>query len=128
MLRCPTCRASVKPREENPSFPFCSPRCRAVDLGKWFTGSYRVPDKAAPPRRSGALGSIVVERIVDGIVIGVLGIVALRLLGDSASGKYVDIARSASVLVAAGFFALCVGLVLAVLFCERALRLSQRAL
>ena len=42
MLRCLTCRAKAKPREENPSFPFCSPRCRAVDLGRWFTGEYRV--------------------------------------------------------------------------------------
>ena len=42
MPRCLTCRAKVKPREENPSFPFCSPRCRAVDLGRWFTGEYRV--------------------------------------------------------------------------------------
>jgi uncharacterized protein (TIRG00374 family) len=82
----------------------------------------------APLRRSGALASIVVERIVDGIFIGILGIVSLHLLGDSASGKYVEFARSASVLVAAGFLALCVGLVLAVLFREQALRLSQRAL
>ena len=43
MLRCPTCRGEVKTREENPSFPFCSRRCRAVDLGRWFTGEYRVP-------------------------------------------------------------------------------------
>ena len=42
MPRCPTCRAEVKPRDENPSFPFCSPRCRAVDLGRWFTGEYRM--------------------------------------------------------------------------------------
>ena len=49
MPRCPTCRAEVKPREENPSFPFCSPRCRAVDLGRWFTGEYRVPDERATP-------------------------------------------------------------------------------
>jgi len=48
MQRCPTCRSNVKPREQNPAFPFCSPRCRAIDLGKWFTGSYRVPDKPAP--------------------------------------------------------------------------------
>lgn len=80
----------------------------------------------APLRRSGALASIVVERIVDGIFIGMLGIVSLRMLGESASGKYLEFARSASVLVALGFFALCVGLVLAVLFRERALRLSQR--
>jgi endogenous inhibitor of DNA gyrase (YacG/DUF329 family) len=38
----------VKPREENEAHPFCSSRCRAIDLGKWFTGSYRVPGKAAP--------------------------------------------------------------------------------
>ncbi|MFN2549192.1 MAG: lysylphosphatidylglycerol synthase transmembrane domain-containing protein [Myxococcales bacterium] len=89
----------------------------------------RPPDGGgAPLRRSGALASIVVERIVDGIFIGMLGIVSLRMLGNSASGKYLEFARSASVLVAVGFFALCVGLVLAVLFRERALRLSQRVL
>jgi len=44
----------VKPKAENEAFPFCSPRCRAVDLARWFTGSYRVPDapaEAAPPKR-----------------------------------------------------------------------------
>jgi uncharacterized membrane protein YbhN (UPF0104 family) len=82
----------------------------------------------APLRRSGALASIVVERIVDGIAIGLLGIVCLRRLGTSASGKYVEFARSASLLVAAGFFSLCVGLVLAVLFRDRALRLADRLL
>src|SRR5437762_9782761 len=86
------------------------------------------PGGGAPLRRSGALASIVVERIVDGIFIGILGIISLRLLGDSASGKYLEFARSASVLVAAGFLALCLGLVLAVLFREQALRLSQALL
>jgi len=47
--RCPTCRGKVKPRDENPSFPFCSPRCRAVDLGRWFTGEYRVPGERTSP-------------------------------------------------------------------------------
>jgi endogenous inhibitor of DNA gyrase (YacG/DUF329 family) len=37
----------VRPREQNEAFPFCSPRCRAVDLGRWFTGSYRVPGEPA---------------------------------------------------------------------------------
>jgi uncharacterized protein (TIRG00374 family) len=82
----------------------------------------------APLRRSGALASIVVERIVDGIFVGLLGIFALQLLGDAATGKYVQFARSASILVAAGFFALSVLLVLAVLFRDRALQLAQRAL
>jgi hypothetical protein len=47
MHRCPHCRAPVKPREENEAFPFCSPRCRAIDLARWFTGSYRVPGPPA---------------------------------------------------------------------------------
>ncbi|HUJ24753.1 MAG TPA: lysylphosphatidylglycerol synthase transmembrane domain-containing protein [Myxococcales bacterium] len=74
-----------------------------------------------PLRRSGAFASIVVERIVDGIFIGLLGIASLQLLGDQASGKYVEFAKSASVLVAAGFIVLCVALVGAVLFREKAL-------
>jgi endogenous inhibitor of DNA gyrase (YacG/DUF329 family) len=31
------------PREKNPEFPFCSARCKAVDLGKWLGEEYRVP-------------------------------------------------------------------------------------
>jgi endogenous inhibitor of DNA gyrase (YacG/DUF329 family) len=47
MPRCPTCRAEVKVRSENAAFPFCSPRCKAIDLGKWFTDAYRVPGPPA---------------------------------------------------------------------------------
>jgi endogenous inhibitor of DNA gyrase (YacG/DUF329 family) len=45
MARCPNCKAEVAPRDENPAYPFCSSRCRAVDLGRWFTGAYTVPGK-----------------------------------------------------------------------------------
>jgi endogenous inhibitor of DNA gyrase (YacG/DUF329 family) len=57
VLRCPSCRKPVKAREENEAFPFCSPRCRALDLSRWFTGSYRVPGPPAdvePPRSEDA--------------------------------------------------------------------------
>ena len=40
---CPTCRKPVKPREENPRFPFCSERCRMADLGRWLNEEYRIP-------------------------------------------------------------------------------------
>jgi endogenous inhibitor of DNA gyrase (YacG/DUF329 family) len=33
-------------RPANPSFPFCSDRCRLEDLGKWLGGEYRVPGPA----------------------------------------------------------------------------------
>jgi glycosyltransferase 2 family protein len=84
------------------------------------------PGGGQPLRRSGALASVVVERIVDGIAIGVLGIISLRMLGQSASGRYVDFAKSASVLVALGFLVLCAALVLAVFFHDRAVALAER--
>lgn len=40
-LRCPTCRARVEWGLD--SFPFCSTRCRDVDLGQWFEESFRIP-------------------------------------------------------------------------------------
>jgi hypothetical protein len=44
---CATCRKPVAPRAENPAFPFCSKRCRMVDLGRWLGEEYRVPDRQA---------------------------------------------------------------------------------
>jgi len=37
-LRCPTCRKIVL--RKDPDFPFCSERCRTIDLGKWASGGY----------------------------------------------------------------------------------------
>jgi len=37
-LRCPTCKQPVK--SADPEFPFCSERCRLIDLGKWASGHY----------------------------------------------------------------------------------------
>ncbi|HUO14884.1 MAG TPA: DNA gyrase inhibitor YacG [Verrucomicrobiae bacterium] len=37
-LRCPICKKPVK--NGDPEFPFCSPRCRTIDLGKWASGGY----------------------------------------------------------------------------------------
>lgn len=37
-ISCPTCKKRVK--SGTPDFPFCSERCRTIDLGKWANGSY----------------------------------------------------------------------------------------
>jgi uncharacterized protein len=37
-LKCPTCKKPVSAK--NPEFPFCSERCRLIDLGKWASGAY----------------------------------------------------------------------------------------
>ena len=37
-LKCPICKKPSS--KENPDFPFCSDRCRLIDLGKWASGAY----------------------------------------------------------------------------------------
>jgi endogenous inhibitor of DNA gyrase (YacG/DUF329 family) len=37
-LRCPICKKIVNAGD--PEFPFCSDRCRLIDLGKWASGGY----------------------------------------------------------------------------------------
>jgi uncharacterized protein len=37
-LHCPICKKVVK--STDPEFPFCSDRCRTIDLGKWASGGY----------------------------------------------------------------------------------------
>ncbi|NVJ24270.1 MULTISPECIES: DNA gyrase inhibitor YacG [Myxococcus] len=46
-ITCPICKKPAPPRAENPAFPFCSRRCRAVDLGRWLGEEYRMPDRQA---------------------------------------------------------------------------------
>ena len=45
-VRCPICSKTqqVATIDDLPSFPFCSDRCRLIDLGRWADGSYTVPD------------------------------------------------------------------------------------
>ena len=48
---CPHCNAQVAWVAENPYRPFCSERCKLIDLGDWATEKYRVPveeDKDSP--------------------------------------------------------------------------------
>jgi endogenous inhibitor of DNA gyrase (YacG/DUF329 family) len=44
-FECPTCKKPVsKPIAGQASFfPFCSERCRLIDLGQWLDEKYRVP-------------------------------------------------------------------------------------
>jgi uncharacterized protein len=46
-LRCPTCRTIVTKDDEH--FPFCSDRCRLIDLGKWASGAYKVSSPILDP-------------------------------------------------------------------------------
>ena len=46
-LFCPTCRNVVLIDNEN--FPFCSDRCRILDLGKWASGDYKISSPIQDP-------------------------------------------------------------------------------
>lgn len=52
-VRCPTCKKPVK--YEDVEFPFCSERCRLIDLGKWASVAYVItsPGKAISDAVSG---------------------------------------------------------------------------
>ncbi|MGO9013667.1 MAG: DNA gyrase inhibitor YacG [Dissulfurispiraceae bacterium] len=41
-VRCPICKKKTT-WEENPYKPFCSERCKMIDLGKWASDEYKVP-------------------------------------------------------------------------------------
>ncbi|MHC4855190.1 MAG: DNA gyrase inhibitor YacG [Planctomycetota bacterium] len=54
-FRCPVCDRAIpsssltlegKRRINAEYFPFCSERCRLVDLGAWLDGDYRIPSEA----------------------------------------------------------------------------------
>ncbi len=47
LLRCPTCKTTVPVDSEN--VPFCSDRCRLIDLGKWAAGEYRISSPILDP-------------------------------------------------------------------------------
>ena len=47
ILRCPICRTIVP--IDSPDVPFCSDRCRVIDLGKWASGGYRISSPILDP-------------------------------------------------------------------------------
>jgi endogenous inhibitor of DNA gyrase (YacG/DUF329 family) len=55
MVTCPICGRAAAPRAENTAFPFCCPRCRTVDLGKWLDEKYRVAGSEALPEDGSSL-------------------------------------------------------------------------
>ena len=48
--RCPICGKAIEfeTLDDLPSFPFCSERCRLIDLGRWIDGAYAIPGESAP--------------------------------------------------------------------------------
>jgi uncharacterized protein len=49
-MRCPICKKPADATPANRYRPFCSERCRMVDLGTWAGEDYRVPGAAVEDR------------------------------------------------------------------------------
>ncbi|CAH1080167.1 DNA gyrase inhibitor YacG [Candidatus Nitrotoga sp. 1052] len=43
IVTCPQCKKEVTWNNDSPYRPFCSERCKLIDLGQWATESYRIP-------------------------------------------------------------------------------------
>lgn len=51
VMECPTCgrRVDYQSRTEVPFRPFCSRRCKLIDLHKWLNEEYRVSEELVVP-------------------------------------------------------------------------------
>ncbi len=48
-VKCPTCGKKVVWSEKSKWRPFCSERCRLIDLGEWASESHRIPGETIYP-------------------------------------------------------------------------------
>jgi endogenous inhibitor of DNA gyrase (YacG/DUF329 family) len=53
LVNCPACGKPAPFHASNPFRPFCSERCRLIDLGQWANEGYRVPAVEEPDASSG---------------------------------------------------------------------------
>jgi endogenous inhibitor of DNA gyrase (YacG/DUF329 family) len=51
-VACPICRQRFDPLASR-AMPFCSDRCRLIDLGRWLGEDYRVPIPKSEPEEEG---------------------------------------------------------------------------
>jgi uncharacterized protein len=48
VVKCPQCGGPSVYGPDNPFRPFCSERCKNIDLGAWANEEFRVPDESPP--------------------------------------------------------------------------------
>jgi uncharacterized protein len=55
-MKCPICKKEVNEStvgRKGSTFPFCSDRCRTIDLARWLDGKYQIPVKPDDESHSG---------------------------------------------------------------------------
>ena len=48
IVKCPTCQKEVEWLKESTFRPFCSERCRLIDLGDWASEKHTIADESLP--------------------------------------------------------------------------------
>lgn len=48
-IACPTCKKKDSWKPDNPYRPFCSERCKIIDLGDWASDKHRIAGEAVDP-------------------------------------------------------------------------------
>lgn len=48
-VQCPTCGREIEWSEASPFRPFCSERCRLIDLGAWLSEQRAIPGESVEP-------------------------------------------------------------------------------
>lgn len=99
---------------------------RLGELGRPLIVSRPSREGELPLRRSAALASCVVERVIDLLAVSVLGIISLHLL--AATGHSAELAQHAATIVTAGVGVVCVGMVFAYFLRLQTVRLIERLL
>ena len=54
LVACPNCKKQSEYSADNPFRPFCSERCKLIDLGDWANDNYKIPDNKPPDTLDGA--------------------------------------------------------------------------
>jgi endogenous inhibitor of DNA gyrase (YacG/DUF329 family) len=52
-MKCPSCGRPIEWSDAWPHRPFCSDRCRIIDLGAWLTGRHAIPGEPVEPDEAG---------------------------------------------------------------------------
>ena len=61
--KCPTCEKALSPATDPAALPFCSSRCKQIDLGRWLKEGYAIPGRPLEEDEEG--GESVIERDLD---------------------------------------------------------------
>ena len=57
VVSCPQCGKPVEWTEASRYRPFCSERCKIIDLGAWASEAYRIPEKSHDPNDASSSAS-----------------------------------------------------------------------